>query len=158
MANETTTKNGQGSFEPFNIDDIPWEQLPGSDRFKRLGRYAGGAHIGVGIDELGPGEYSNQFHYHLEEEEHIFILKGSATLYLGNHSYVLKKGDYCCFPAGQRAGHHLYNHSDAACTFMTIGENKPNEVVYFPKRGTVRIRATGEVLKIPKSQGHRNGR
>jgi hypothetical protein len=29
MANETTTKNEQGSFEPFNIDDIPWEQLPG---------------------------------------------------------------------------------------------------------------------------------
>jgi len=34
---------------------------------------------------------------------------------------------------------------------MTIGENKSNEVVYFPKRGTVRIRATGEVLKILKS-------
>jgi hypothetical protein len=34
---------------------------------------------------------------------------------------------------------------------MTIGENKLNEVVYFPKRGTVRIRATGEVLEIRKS-------
>jgi hypothetical protein len=37
------------------------------------------------------------------EEEHIFILKGSATLHLGNNSYVLKEGDYCCFPAGARA-------------------------------------------------------
>jgi hypothetical protein len=55
------------------------------------------------------------------------------------------------FPGGR-------GECDAVCTFMTIGENKPNEVVYFPKRGTVRIRATGEVLKIPKSQGHRNGR
>jgi len=151
MANEKTTKNNQGSFEPFNIANILWEQFPGSDRFKRLCRYAGGEHIGVGIDELRPGEYSNQFHYHLEEEEHIVILNGSATLNLGDHSYVLKEGDYCCFPAGQRAGHHLYNHSDAVCTFMTIGENKPNEVVYFPKRGTVRIRATGEVLEIRKS-------
>jgi len=151
MANDTTTKANQGSFEPFNIDDIPWEQFPGSDRFKRLGRYAGGEHIGVGIDELRPREYSNQFHYHLEEEEHIFILKGSATLNLGDQSYILKEGDYCGFPAGQRAGHHLYNHSDVVCTFMTIGENKSNEVVYFPKRGTVRIRATGEILKILKS-------
>jgi len=106
MANDTTTKNNLGSFEPFNIDDIPREQFPGSDRFKRLGRYAGGEHIGVGIDELRPGEYSNQFHCHLEEEEHIIILKGSATLNLGDQSYVLKEGDYCCFPAGQRALHH----------------------------------------------------
>jgi uncharacterized cupin superfamily protein len=154
MANQTTTRNSEGSFEPFNIDNLPWEQFPGSDRFKRVGRYAGGTNVGTGIDELGPGQYSNQFHYHLEEEEHIFILKGSATLYLGNHSYALKEGDYCCFPAGQRAGHHLYNHTDSVCTFMTIGENKPHEVCYFPKSGAVRIRATGDVLTMRDNKGH----
>ncbi len=37
MANKTGSKNSEGSFEPFNIEDIPWEQIPGSDRFKRLG-------------------------------------------------------------------------------------------------------------------------
>jgi uncharacterized cupin superfamily protein len=148
MPAKTTSKNSEGNFEPFNIEDLPWEQFPGSDRFKRLGKYGGGSNVGVGIDELGPGQYSNQFHYHLLEEEHIYILKGSATLYLGDKSYVLKEGDYCCFPAGQRAGHHLFNHTDADCTFITIGENKPNEVCYFPKSGTVRIRATGDMLKI----------
>ena len=147
MPKKTTTKNSEGNFEPFNINDLPWEQFPGSDRFKRLGRYGGATHLGTGIDELGPGQYSNQFHYHLMEEEHIFILKGSATLYLGNSSYILKEGDYCCFPAGQRAGHHLYNHTGADCTFLTIGESKQDEVCYFPKSGKVRIRSTGDVFK-----------
>ncbi len=149
MANGTTSRNSEGSFEPFNVNDLPWEQVPGSDKFKRLGRYAGGTHVGTGLDELGPGQYSNRFHYHLAEEEHILILNGSATLLLGNHSYVLKEGDYCCFPAGQRAGHHLYNHTDTVCTFLTIGEHKEHEVCYFPKTGKVRIRMTGDVLTVP---------
>ena len=34
MANQTATRNSEGSFEPFKIDNIPWEQFPGSDRFK----------------------------------------------------------------------------------------------------------------------------
>ena len=147
-------EDSEGNFEAFNVDSIAWEQFPGSDRFKRVGRYAGGTNLGTGIDELGPGQYSNQFHYHLEEEEHIFILKGSATLDLGNQLYVLKEGDYCCFPAGQRAGHHLYNHTESVCTFLTIGENKPHDVCYFPKSGMVRIRATGDVLIIRDNKGH----
>jgi len=150
MPNPTTSKNTEGNFEPFNIEDLPWEQWPGSDRFKRLGKYAGGSSVGVGIDELGPGQYSNEFHYHLTEEEHIFIMKGSATLYLGDKSYVLKEGDYCCFPAGQKAGHHLLNHTDTNCIFLTIGENKPHDVCYFPKAGKVRIKPTGHVLKVDK--------
>lgn len=39
MPTKTTTKNSEGNFEPFNINDLPWEHWPGSDRFKRLGRY-----------------------------------------------------------------------------------------------------------------------
>src|SRR5579862_2548260 len=107
MPQKITSKNDQGNFEPFNIEDLPWEQWPGSDRFKRLGKYAGGSNVGVGIDELGPGQFSNEFHDHLTEEEHILILIGSATLYLGDKSSVLRKGDHCCFLAGQKAGHLL---------------------------------------------------
>jgi uncharacterized cupin superfamily protein len=87
----------------------------------------------------------------MAEEEHIFILKGSATLYLGSASYVLKERDYCCFPAGQKAGHHLYNHTDANCTFLTIGDNKPDDVCCFPRLGKMRVKATGETVKLPDS-------
>jgi hypothetical protein len=91
MPKKTTTKNSEGNFEPFNINDLPWEQWPGSDRFKRLGRYGGATHVGTGIDEIGPGQYSNEFHYHLMEEEHIFILKGSAT-FVPRQQFLHSKG------------------------------------------------------------------
>ena len=145
---KTTTKNEEGAYEPFSFEDAPWEKFPGSDRFKRLGRFGGGSHIGVGIDVLEPGQYSNEFHYHSAEEEHIMIVRGSATLLLGSKSYVLKERDYCCFPAGQKLGHHLFNHTDASCTFMTIGESRREDICYYPKLGIMRVRATGEELPI----------
>ena len=120
----------------------------GSTAFKRLGRYGGGSQVDVGIDVLKPGQYSNRFHYHLKEEEHIFILKGSATLILGARKYVMKERDYCCFPAGQRAGHHLFNYTQENCLFMTIGDNHPDEVVCFPNTGKARLRATGHSVPI----------
>jgi uncharacterized cupin superfamily protein len=143
-----TSLSGEGFFEPFNIDDVPWRRLPGSTAFKRLGHYGGGSQVGVGIDVLKPGQYSNRFHYHLSEEEHIFILKGSATLILGSRRYVMRARDYCCFPAGQRAGHHLYNHTSQNCVFMTIGDNRPDDIACFPNSGKARIRATGKMVPI----------
>ena len=147
-ARPCTSSSPEGFFEPFNIDAVPWKKLRGSTTFKMLGRYGGGSQVGVGIDVMRPGQYSNRFHYHLSEEEHIFILKGSATLILGNRRYLMKERDYCCFPAGQRAGHHLFNHSDENCVFMTIGDNKPDDIACFPNTGKARIRATGKVVPI----------
>jgi len=143
-----TTLNNEGFFEPFNIDKIPWQRLPGSTAFKRLGRFGGGTQVGVGIDVLKPSEYSNRFHYHLREEEHIFILKGAATLILGASKYVMRERGYCCFPAGQRAGHHLFNHTDENCVFMTIGDNKPDDIACFPESGKARIKASGKMVPI----------
>jgi uncharacterized cupin superfamily protein len=146
---KTTTRNAEGAFEPFAIDDVKWQKL-GTGTFKRLGRYGGGSQVGVGIDVLKPKQYSNRFHYHLAEEEHVFILKGSATLILGERKYVMKERDYCCFPAGQRAGHHLYNHTRENCVFLTIGDNKPDDIAVFPKTGKAKVRARGKMIAIPE--------
>jgi len=132
--------NAEGFREPFNIDTVPWQRLPGSTTFKRLGAYGGGSQVGVGIDVLKPGQYSNRFHYHLKEEEHVFILKGSATLILGARRYAMRERDYCCFPAGQQAGHHLWNHTRQNCVFMTIGDHDPDDVLVFPDTGKARKR------------------
>lgn len=143
-----TSLSPEGVFEPFNIEDVPWKRLPGSTTFKVLGRYGGGSQVGVGIDVLAPGQYSNRFHYHLREEEHVFILKGSATLILGSRKYVMNERDYCCFPAGQKAGHHLFNHTRSQCVFMTIGDNHADDIACFPTTGKARIRATGKMVPL----------
>jgi uncharacterized cupin superfamily protein len=128
---KTTSRSDEGFYEPFAIDDVPWKKL-GGGAFKRLGRHGGGSHVGVGLDVLPPGRFSNRFHYHTADEEHVFIVKGSATLHLGGKRYVMKERDYCCFPAGQKAGHHLFNHTKENCVFMTIGENRPDDLAIFP--------------------------
>jgi uncharacterized cupin superfamily protein len=144
-----TSLSPEGFREPFAIDDVPWRKAgAGSTAFKGLGCYGGCSQVGVGIDVLKPGQYSNRFHYHLKEEEHIFILKGSATLILGDRKYVMKERDYCCLPAGQRASHHLFNHTQANCLFMTIGDNHPDETVCFPNTRKARLRATGQSVPI----------
>ncbi len=86
------------------------KKLRGSTTFKRLGRYDGSSKVGVGIEVMKSGQYSKRFHYHMSEEAHTFILRSSATLVLGTRRYVMKEGNYCCFPAGPKAGHHLFNH------------------------------------------------
>jgi uncharacterized cupin superfamily protein len=142
-----TTLSPEGFFEPFRFEDVRWQRLPGSTAFKTLGKYGGGSQVGVGIDVLRPGQYSNRFHYHLREEEHIFILKGSATLILGPRRYLMKEYDYCCFPAGQKAGHHLFNHTHEKCLFLTVGDNHADDVACFPDTAKARIRATGRLVR-----------
>ena len=78
-AKRCTSLSPEGFFEPFNIDAVPWTTLRGATKFKRLGHFGGGSQVGVGIDLMKPGQYSNRFHYHLREEEHVFILKGQRN-------------------------------------------------------------------------------
>ena len=61
----------EGFREHFNIDSVPWQRLPGSTALRRLGAY-GGSQVGVGVDILKPGQYSNRFQHHLKEEEHVY--------------------------------------------------------------------------------------
>jgi uncharacterized cupin superfamily protein len=75
----------------------------------------------------------------------------TATLCLDERSYIVNEGAYCCFPAGQKVGHHLFNHTDTTCSFMTIGENSPHDVCYYPRRGVARIKETGEMLSIMRA-------
>jgi hypothetical protein len=55
--------------------------------------------------------------------------------------------DYRCFSAGQRAGHHLFKHTEENCVFMTR-DNKPDDIACFPDSGKARIRATGKMVPL----------
>ncbi|MES2106718.1 MAG: cupin domain-containing protein [Pseudomonadota bacterium] len=82
--------NADNIYEPFSTDDVPWEEFAQGDkfasRFKRLGKFGGGSHVGVALEELAPGKRSCPNHYHMLEEEHIYILDGELTLHLGGAS------------------------------------------------------------------------
>jgi uncharacterized cupin superfamily protein len=135
--------------KPISIDGVAWtawSDVPNFDiRYKHLTLAACGEgyHVGVAIEELAPGKQTAPFHYHMHEEEHVYVLEGTPTLRLGNDRHRLKPGDYACFPAGQKAGHCLVNESDRPSRYVIVGENNPNEVAVYPDTGKVLVRALG---------------
>jgi uncharacterized cupin superfamily protein len=144
MARENS-KNSDGIFEPFAAEEVAWEEFSHGrrfgSRFRKLTDFGGGSHVGVSLEELPPGRQSSPFHFHMLEEESLYVLAGTATLRLGPKRYALKAGDFCCFPAGQKAGHCLINEGTEVFRFLMIGERNPNEVTVYPDTGRVGVRA-----------------
>src|SRR5262245_1717798 len=143
--------------------DLPWQERSDMPRFavrsKHLARAALGDNYNVGviIEELGPGKQSAPAHYHLFEEEHLYILEGTVTLHLGAGTHEMKAGDYVCLPAGQKAGHCLVNNSGAPCRYVGVGERNPNEVAVYTDSNKVLLRGLGRVLDLGATRGYWDG-
>jgi uncharacterized cupin superfamily protein len=137
------------AIKPISVDSIAWSEwsdVPNFDiRYRHLTLAATSEdyHVGVAIEELKPGKQTAPFHYHIHEEEHVYVLEGTPTVRLGAQKHRLKPGDYVCFPASQKAGHCLINESDRLCRYVIVGENNPNEVSVYPDSNKVLIRALG---------------
>lgn len=148
MTDKSSSKNADGIHEPFPVDAVPWETFAKGERFsvryRQLGEFGGGSHVGVCIETLDPGKRAYPSHYHMLEEEHLLILDGELSLRLGDRTYTMKTGDYVCFPAGQKLGHAIANDTDSPCRYLIIGERNPNEVVVYPDSGRVSVRLTGD--------------
>jgi uncharacterized cupin superfamily protein len=145
---EPSSKNADGIYEPFDTAVVPFEEWRKGERFEmrwqRLSGYGGGTQIGVLIETLEPGKQTNQAHYHLLEEEHVYILEGELTVRLGGKHHVMKAGHYVCFPAGQKAAHTLINHSHKPCRYMMIGNSHPHDVIFYPDTQRVGVRLAGQ--------------
>jgi uncharacterized cupin superfamily protein len=151
--------------KPIASLDVPWEDWSEVPRFGVRYRHLTVAavgedyHVGVAIEELAPGKQSSPAHYHIHEEEHVFILEGALTVRIGAETYDMTAGDYVCFPAGQRAGHCLINNSGATCRYVIVGERNPNEVVVYTDSNKVLLRALGPhpLFDLAARRGYRDG-
>ncbi len=134
---------------PIAADSVAWTEWNEVPRFGMRYRHLTSAaigenyHVGFAIEELSPGKQTVPAHYHMLEEEHIYVLDGSATLRLGAETHQLKAGDYVCFPAGQKAGHCLINNTDNVCRYIIVGERNPNEVVVYTDSNKALVRSLG---------------
>ncbi|AIY42419.1 hypothetical protein LT85_3261 [Collimonas arenae] len=141
---QPTSKNAEGVFEPFDISRVPWVEFARGERFglryQHLSSFGGATQIGVANEVLEPGKQANQSHYHLLEEEHIFVLEGNLTLELGEQTFELTAGHYVCFPAGQKVGHALINRSSALCRYLVFGNSHQGDVAIFPQTGRVDVK------------------
>ena len=108
-----------------------WEPIVGRAR-QRLGNAVGLSQFGVNLTTLKPGAWSSQRHWHRNEDEFVYVLKGEIVLCEDHHSEtVLKAGDAAGFKANSGNGHCLINRSEQAAVYIEVGTRAANETTVY---------------------------
>jgi uncharacterized cupin superfamily protein len=88
---------------------------------KRLGNAAGLTQFGVNLCRLPRGAWSSQRHWHVGEDEFVYVVSGEVVLVTDDGEEILRAGDAVGFPAGEGNGHCLQNRSASDAEVLEIG-------------------------------------
>ena len=105
----------------------PFDEPCRSRHRTRLGDAAGLTQYGVNLVRLEPGAWSSQRHWHLAQDEFIYVLSGEVALVTDAGAEILRAGDCAGFKAGDKNGHCLQNRSGADATVLEIGTRLAGE-------------------------------
>ncbi len=119
-----------------NERDIEWIEVSHGERFgyrrKSLGAATGGEKLGASIYEVPPGKRAWPRHYHLANEEAIYILEGSGTMRIGDEEIPVSKGDYATLHAGEEGAHQLINTSEENLVYLCLSTMDAPDVMVYP--------------------------
>lgn len=97
----------------------------------RLGDAGGLTQFGANLVMLEPGAMSSLRHWHLNEDEFVWVVEGECTLVQDAGETVMRPGDCAAFPAGSTDGHHFINRSDRPARFLVVGSKAKHEVATY---------------------------
>ncbi len=97
----------------------------------RLGDAGGLTQFGANLVMLEPGALSSLRHWHLNEDEFVWVVEGECTLVQDAGETVMSPGDCAAFPAGSSDGHHFINRSDRPARFLVVGSKAKHEVATY---------------------------
>jgi len=118
-------REGSGYPEPF--------RAPSAKKFRlKLGDAAGLTQFGVNLLRLKPGVWSSQRHWHLKEDEFVYVLEGEVVLVTDAGEEILKAGDCAGFKANDPDGHHLQNRSDRDVLLLEVGARLKGDGATYP--------------------------
>jgi uncharacterized cupin superfamily protein len=99
-------------------------------RAARVAEAAGAEQLGASVYELRPGE-EMVFHYHVQREELLIVLRGQLSLRTAAGWEDLREGEVVAFPRGERGAHGYRNESEEPVRVLMISEMQgPNISVY----------------------------
>ena len=102
-------------------------------RLKRaLTEHLGLTQFGVNLTTLEPGAKSSHRHWHVKEDEFVYVLDGELVLVTNGGEQVLMPSMAAGFPAGDANGHHLINRSAKPATYLEIGSRSLDEDASYP--------------------------
>ena len=124
-------------------DDLEWDEHSHGENIgyqrKQLGSSAGGEKLGCSLYEVQPGRRTWPYHYHLANEEAIYVPEDSGTLRIGEEEIGVSKGEYVTVPARAQAAHLLVNDSRAVLRYLCYSTMVEPDVVVHPDSGKVGI-------------------
>lgn len=127
------------AFDPMTVEpqigtiySPPFDAINNERIKRRLGDAVGLKNFGVNLVHLKPGQGSSQRHWHLKQDEFVYILEGEATLITDDGEQALGPGMCAGFPAGVENGHHLVNKSDAMVVYLEVGDRTPGDGGRYP--------------------------
>ncbi len=88
---------------------------------RKLGDAAGLTQFGINLLRLPPGVWSSQRHWHMEQDEFVYVLSGEVVLVTDDGEEILKPGDCAGFKAGDRNGHQLQNRGGNDALVLEVG-------------------------------------
>jgi len=99
---------------------------------KRLGNAVGLSQFGVNLTTLKPGAASALRHWHVKEDEFVYVLQGELVLVENEGETIMRPGDAAGFKAGVANGHHFINRTDRDAVYLEIGSRMPGEIAHYP--------------------------
>jgi len=91
--------------------------------------------FGAYLDELQPGAWSSQRHWHEAEDEFILVVQGHVTLRDDSGMTDLAPGDAVAWRHGDPNAHHLTNRSAAPCRYLILGSRVAGDICHYPDSG-----------------------
>lgn len=134
-----TDKPGPAAINPWDVEPrvgsgypAPYADDCAKREKRRLGDAFGLTQFGVNLVRLPPGQMSAQRHWHVREDEFVFVLRGKPTLVTDAGEQELGPGMVAGFPAAVRNGHHLVNRSGEDAVYLEVGTRDAMEECDYP--------------------------
>ena len=85
------------------------------------------------MERAPPGCRAWPYHYHLANEEAVYVLEGSGTLRIGGEEISISEGDYVALPARAQAAHQIVNDSEVVLRSLCFSTILESDVMIYPR-------------------------
>lgn len=121
---DVPVRSSCGYPEPYWSRCMPREKLP-------LGDACGLTQIGVNLTTLAPGKESSIRHWHLQEDEFIYLLEGELVMITNEGERVLTAGMCAGFPAGEPNPHTIVNRASVPARYLEVSNRVGGDDVHY---------------------------
>ncbi|MEZ4459189.1 MAG: GNAT family N-acetyltransferase [bacterium] len=123
-----------GNYADMKADDNA--HYPGSSELMSIGAPVGHRlglkQFGIHIETIPPGRRTSWPHAESHEEEFVFVVSGTPSVWVDGFVHALVAGDFVAFPAGTGIKHTFINDGDVDAVVLVGGPRSlpENKVIY----------------------------